>query len=135
MVANSVEQLCERQKTAGIRVMERGERNHVAFHNSRKEIIVFTQRPKQYLRRKVADTRIMVRDHTLGFNTEATGWLRVYLNTGLQFQAHNSLWLEKARKAEDRVRRLVSTNGLEPGLIRRIQVAAVQSVALYIAEL
>lgn len=67
--------------------------------------------------------------HTLGFNIEETRWLGVYLDTGLQFQAHKRLSLEKERKAEDRVCRLGITNGLKPGLIRRNQEAAVQVIA------
>lgn len=59
----------------------------------------------------------------------------VYLDMGLQFQAHKSLSLENARKAEDKVRQLKSKNGLKPSLIRRIQVEAVQVVALSGAEL
>lgn len=59
----------------------------------------------------------------------------MYLDTGLQFRAHKNLSLEKARKAESRLRRLGSTNELAPGLIRRIQVTAVQVMALYGAEL
>lgn len=57
------------------------------------------------------------------------------LDTDLQFRAHKSLSLEKARMVEDRVRWLRSTKAFEPGLIRRVQMAAVQVVALYGAEL
>jgi hypothetical protein len=53
----------------------------------------------------------------------------------LNFKAHYKLRLQKARLAETRLKSLSSTQGLAPGLIRRIQIAAVQSVALYGAEL
>ena len=43
--------------------------------------------------------------------------------------------LRKARNAEARIHSLCQGQGLAPGLVRRIQVAAVQSVALYGAEL
>lgn len=39
------------------------------------------------------------------------------LDTRLQFKAHKNLTLEKARKAEDRVRHLTATKGLVPGLV------------------
>lgn len=69
------------------------------------------------------------------FNVEATGWLGMYLDTDLQFQAHKNIWLENARYAEDSIRRLRLTYGLELGLIQWVQVAAVQAVALYAAEI
>lgn len=49
----------------------------------------------------------------------------VNLDTGLQFRAHKNLMLKKTRKVEDRVCRLGSTNRLQLGLIRKIQVTAV----------
>lgn len=105
------------------------------FDNYKDEVIALTQHRKSNIRRKLGDIRITVRGHTLGFTTEATRWLVVYLDTGLQFQAQIRLPLKKMRKAEDRVRRLGRTNRLNPSLIRRIQMAAVQVVALYCAKL
>lgn len=68
------------------------------------------------------------------FNTEATRWLGVYLDTGLRFKAHKLLTLENARSTEDRIQRLEATRGLALELVRRIQVAAVQAVTVYGAE-
>lgn len=75
-----------------------------------------------------------MRDHTLGIISEATRWLRVYLDTDLHFRTHKSISLEIGRRAENTVRPLRSRKGLEPGLIRRIQVAGLQPVALYDTE-
>lgn len=69
VVTDSVEQLCEPLKGAGIRAVEYGERNYVAFDNSKDEMIAFTQHQKPDLRRKLADAMIIVRGDTLGFNT------------------------------------------------------------------
>lgn len=60
-------------------------------------MLTFTRHRKPDLRRGLADARVTVRSHTLRFNTEATCWLRVYLNTGLQLKANKNLSLEKAR--------------------------------------
>lgn len=109
--------------------------NYVAFYNSKDEIIAFIERRKLHIWRKLMDARITVRGHIIGFNTEKTRWLGVYLNMSLQFQAHECLSFDEARKAVDRVRRLCSTNGLEPGRIRIIQVVAEQAVAIYSPEL
>lgn len=59
----------------------------------------------------------------------------MYLNTSLQFRAHKTISHDKAKCAEDRVRRLGSTYGLEPGLHRPVQVAAVLAVALHGIEI
>ena len=57
------------------------------------------------------------------------------MDSGLTLKAHYQTCLRKARTAEARLRSLCRTEGLAPGLVRRIQVAAVQAVALYGAEL
>lgn len=59
----------------------------------------------------------------------------MYLDTGLKFQVYNNISLEKSKRVEDRVRRLGSAYGLEPGLIRPVQVAAVLAIALYVADI
>lgn len=74
-----------------------GEREYIAFDNSKDEINVFTQRRKPYLRRQLAEFLITVRGHTMGFNIEGTIWLSMYLNIGLQFQAHSNISLEKQK--------------------------------------
>lgn len=49
-----------------------GERNHVIIDNAKEEFLAFTRPGKAELRRKLAEAKIPVRGHTLGFNTEAT---------------------------------------------------------------
>src|SRR5699024_4950927 len=65
----------------------------------------------------------------------ATRWLGVWLDSGLNLKVHYQACMRKARAAEKRVQRLCQTHGLSPGLARQVQIAAVQSVALYGAEL
>lgn len=69
------------------------------------------------------------------FNVEDTRWLGVYLETGLQFRAHNNISLKKAKRAVDNIGRLGPMHGIEPSLIRRIQVAAVLAVTLSETEI
>lgn len=71
----------------------------------------------------------------MGSNVEATRWLVIYLDTGLQFRTHKNISLGKGKFADDRVRGLQSIYGLEPRLIRLVQVAAVRAVALYGVEI
>lgn len=71
----------------------------------------------------------------MSFNSEATKWLRVYLNIALQFKEHKNLILKKARRAEDSVERLASIRGLTLELVQKIHVAAVQTVIFYSVEI
>lgn len=71
--------------------------------------------------------------HCVPFNPEATQWLGVWLDSGLTLKVHYQACMRKAQAAEHRVQRLCQSHGLAPGLVR--QVAAVQLVALYGAEL
>lgn len=76
-----------------------------------------------------------MRGCTMSFNTEATRWLGVYLDTELQFRVHKNRCLKKERKAENEVHELGRTSGLKPGLIRRIHMIAVKTVDLYGTEM
>lgn len=98
VVADSVPQLCERQKIALTKLEEWKERNYVAFDNLKNEAIAVRRRRKPELKMRIAETRFTVHRHTMSFNTEDTRWLRVYLNSGLQFRVHKNLTLEKARR-------------------------------------
>ena len=53
----------------------------------------------------------------------------------LNFGSHNRERLKRAKTAEARIRGLSKIYGLPPALVRRIQIAVVQSVVLYGAEL
>ena len=69
------------------------------------------------------------------FKKDATRWLAVWLDSHLNFAFHFNERMKKAKTAEARIKGLSKTYGLCPGLVRRIQIAAVQSVALYGVEL
>lgn len=103
-------------------------------------MIAFTQCWKVDLQKWLAEVRITVRGHRMRFNFEATRWLGIYQETVLQFRVYKNISFEKAKHAEERVRRLGLTDGLELRLIRRVQVppvqvATVQAVALYRVEI
>src|SRR6266516_1954122 len=57
------------------------------------------------------------------------------LDSGLSFKAHYRTKLQKARAAENRLKSISGTYSLSPGLVRRIQIAVVQSIVLYGAEI
>lgn len=53
-----------------------------------------------------------------------------WLDSHLNFAAHVNERMKKAKAAEFRIKGLSKTHGLRRALVRRIQIAAVQSVAL-----
>ncbi len=59
----------------------------------------------------------------------------MWFDSRLTFNSHVNEKSRKAKIAESRINGLRKTYGLSPALVRRIQIAAVQSVALYGAEL
>lgn len=57
---------------AGINAVGWGEKNHVAFNNSKDGMIAFTWQGKGDLKKRLVEARIMVRGHIMGFNVEPT---------------------------------------------------------------
>lgn len=68
------------------------------------------------------------------FIKEATRWLGVWLDSQLKFTSHINERVRRARTAEIQIKGLTRTHGLVHGLVRQIQLAVVQSAALYGAE-
>jgi ribonuclease HI len=79
--------------------------------------------------------KIRVGSHEVQYNKEATRWLGVWLDSMLTLNDHTKKTFAKARRAQSRVRSLMTKKGLSPEGCQRIQIAAVQAVALYGAEL
>ena len=69
------------------------------------------------------------------FNKEATRWLGVWLDSQLKFTSHIIEKIKRACIAEIQIKDLTKTQGLAPELVRQIQLAVVQSIALYEVEL
>jgi len=81
------------------------------------------------------NARVRVGNHEVSYNEEATRWLGVWLDDMLTLNDHTKKTLAKARRAQNRVRSLMVKKGLSSEGCKRIQVAAVQAVALYRSEL
>jgi len=79
--------------------------------------------------------RIRVGNHEVSYNKEGTRWLGMWLDDMLDLKDYTKMTLAKARRAQNRARSLMNKKGLSTGSCQRIQVAAVQAVALYGAEL
>ena len=107
--------------------------NNVTFDINKTEAILFTKKSK--IRRNIEQYNIQVQNYVIKFNKEATRWLGIWLDTGLSLKEHYQIRFQKAQQTENKLRAISSTFGLASGLVRRVQIAAIQSVALYGAEL
>jgi len=79
--------------------------------------------------------KIRVGNHEVQYNKEATRWLGVWLDSMLTLNDHTKKIFAKARRAQNRVRSLITKKGLSPEGCQQIQIAAVQAVAWSGAEL
>jgi len=107
--------------------------NACQFEVEKMEAMLFARRGKN--KEPKMNARVRVGDHEVLYNKEATRWLGVWLDDMLTLNDHTKKTLAKARTAQNRVRSLMTKKGLCSEGCKRIQVAAVQAVALYGSEL
>jgi len=107
--------------------------NACQFDIEKTEAILFTRKRNNMEPKMKA--KIRVGNHEVQYNKEATRWLEVWLDSMLTLNDHTKKIFAKARRAQSRVRSLMTKKGLSPEGCQRIQIAAVQAVALYEAEL
>ncbi|ODM14623.1 hypothetical protein SI65_09968 [Aspergillus cristatus] len=131
----SVREVCKKLQEAAKVAIEWGHGNVVQFDAGKTEAVLLTRKRGRELKDQIQRAQVEVDGHCVPFNLEAMRWLGVWLDSGLNLKAHYQTCMRKARAAENRVQRLCQSHGLAPGLARQVQVAAVQSVALYGAEL
>ncbi|ODM21086.1 hypothetical protein SI65_04139 [Aspergillus cristatus] len=132
---NSVQGVCSQLQAAGEAAIAWGIENGVQFDHEKTEAALFSRQSGRRLREQIERARITIRGHPVSFSLEATRWLGVLLDSGLTLKAHYQDRLQKATRAEARIRALCKTQGLPPGLIWRLQKAVVHAIALYGAEL
>ncbi len=101
----------------------------------KQKLVLFSRARQQRLNQHLRDTTVLVGGKRIKFNKEATRWLGIWLDSQLKFTAHINERLTKAKSVQIQIKHLSGTYGFAPGLVRRIQIAAVQSIALYGAEL
>ena len=131
--ASNYPELFENLQKAGNLAIRWGISNLLQFDHGKTEAVLFTRRRK--VKTELWNTNIQKSGKTFKFNKEATRWLGFWLDSALTFRTHKEVYLQKAKKAEARLRSIVSAKGLSPGLVRKVQIAAVQSIATYGAEL
>jgi hypothetical protein len=107
--------------------------NACQFDIEKTEAMLFTQ--KRNNEEPEMKARVRAGSDEVPYNKEATRWLGVWLDNMLTLNDHTKKTFAKARRAQARVRSVMVKKGLSPEGCQRIQVAAVQAVALYGAEL
>jgi len=130
---NHVVTILERCTAKGIEwVSRRG----LQFDTVKNEAALFTRRPGHsiHLRPKL-NAIIRVGNGIIRFNTQATRLLGVWMDAHLTFKEQHNRCMKKARAAGARFRTFTVTYGVVPESIRAVQVACVQTVALYGSEL
>jgi len=108
-------------------------KNACRFDIEKTEAMLFT-RPRKSKEPKM-NARVRVGNPEVSYNKEATRWLGVWLDDMLTLNDHTKKRLVKARRALNRVKSLMTKTGLSSEGCKRIQVTAVQAVALYGSEL
>ena len=126
----SVREVCDKLQEAAKVAIEWGHDNVVQFDAGKTEAVLLTHKQGRELKDLIQRARVEVNGHRVPFNPEATRWLGVWLDSGLNLKAHYQTCMRKEWAAENRVQRLCQSHGLPPGLACQVQVAAVQSVAL-----
>ena len=132
---HSVKELAKILGRVATIVLEWGKQNAVTYDIAKTEAVLFSKSHRQRLNKQIAEVDLKIGTEKIKFNKEATRWLGIWLDSQLKFNAHINEKLQKARTAEIQIKGLTQTYGLAPALIRRIQIAVVQSIALYGAEL
>lgn len=132
---HSVKELAKILGQVATIVLNWGKSNAVTYDLAKTEAVLFSKFYRQRLNKQMAEVYLKIGIEKIKFNKEATRWLRVWLDSQLKFNAQINEKFQKARTAEIQIKSLTQTYGLAPALIKRIQIAVIQSIALYGAEL
>ena len=102
------------------------ENNAVRFKTPNTEAILFSRKRKH----RGHERGIRVGDRTVCFASEATRRLGIWLDSSLTLAENSRVRIGKARQAEARVRRIVSTYGVPRAATGGLQSAIVQGTLL-----
>jgi hypothetical protein len=103
--------------------------NGVAFDSGKTAAALF------WKKKTALTATIRVGTSDIPFNTEATHWLSVWLDTQLMLKVHHAIRLKEGRKALGRLCRLTGRMGLSPVNCWKVMTAYIQSVAMFGSEL
>jgi hypothetical protein len=129
----SIQEAATTLQDIGVKAIQWGQENKVEFEVDKTEAILFSRSKKT--QRKAKEITIQVGEKRTSFNKKAIKWLGFWLDYSLNFHQHTRLKLAKATQVLHQTLSLCKRKGLALGLVRTLQAAAVNTVALYGAEI
>jgi ribonuclease HI len=117
----------------GSQLVHLGGEYQTRFDEEKTEAVLFTRKRRQL--QKIGSLQVQLPNFTCKFQKEATRWLGFWLNSKLSFKEHFHIRYQRAEKVLRAIAPMAKRNGLPLNLVRKIQVATVQSVLLYGSEL
>jgi ribonuclease HI len=129
----NVEEVTKRLEEIGTQIVNLGNQYQISFDEEKTEAILFTKKQKEL--QKIRDLQIQLPNYTCRFQKEATRWLGYWLDSKLSFREHFQTRYQKAEKVLKIIAPLAKLNGLPSGLVRKIQIAVIQSIALFGSEI
>lgn len=128
---HSVKELAKILGQVAAVVLDWGKSNAVTYDVAKTEAVLFSKAHRQRLNKQITGVHIKIEAEKIKFNKEATQWLGIWLDSQLKFSAHVNEKLQRTRTAEIQIKGLTRTYGLAPALIRRVQIAVVQSICMF----
>lgn len=116
-------------------VLSWGPSNAVTYDIVKTKAILFSKACGRKAKGEVANTKLVFREQKVKFNNKTTRWLRVWLDSRLTFVIHIRERVKKPQAVEARIKCLTKTYGLLPGLVQKIEIAAVQAIAFFRSEI
>lgn len=133
VAGSSVEEVSVALGEIGDSALNLGKEHKIEFEMKKTEAVLLSRR--RDTQRKAKDFPINLAGRSVPFNKEATRWLGFWLDYKLDFSKHFNKKIVQAKQALHQTRSLVKRKGLAIGLAKRVQIAAVTSIALYGAEI
>ena len=73
----------------------------VQFDMGKTEAVLLTRKRGRELKDQIQQAQVEVDGHRVPFNPEATRWLGIWLDSGLNLKVHYQTCMRKARAAEN----------------------------------
>ena len=122
-------------KTVSKAVIQWDLKNAISYDVNKTETVLFIKTKTINRRRMIRDFKVKIEFKKIFFNKNATRWLKMFIDFDFQLRTHFEHRMKKAKTTKARLKEIVNTYELTLNLIRRIQIATIQTTALYDAEL
>lgn len=95
IVAESISEVTTKLQKAGLTAVDWGEKNFLTFDLGKVEAILFdkTLRRRKESRQQMYPAKIDLKGNSIRYNTEATRWLGIWLDSALMFREHKDVYL------------------------------------------